>query len=623
MVVPGQCWGVPNASFHDCVEYFELAGDCGAYRANVWTSRPNNLLHPVREGAPLVPKNTMATAVTVSTNPTISQRVAGLEPAQRMRLALGIALLVVVGVVGLVMGRHAEWRVLYANLADKDGGAIVAQLSQMNVPYKHADGGGAILVPADRVYDTRLRLASLGLPKGSVAGFEMMEANRFGMTQFQERLTFQRGLEGELTRSIQALSSVQSARVHLALPNQNGFFREQQKPSASVLVSLHPASTLDRAQLAGIVHLVASSVPELAPAAVSVLDDTGKLLSTPNDGSDGRAGIDAQQLQYVQQLEQLYSRRILDILEPVVGRKNVKAQVTAELDFSQTESTSESHRPNQTPESSAIRSQQLVESSNGGGAAGAPTGVPGATSNQPPSAATAPVNGPAQTLAAAATAAFGAAGTAGAASKRESIINYEVDKTVRVVRGGTGLVKRISAAVVVNHQSVTVDRGKTVTTPLSAEQVEKMTALVRETIGFNKERGDSVNLMNAPFTIEKQAIAELSWWKQPEVQDLARSFAWPLGTLLFGALVLMGVLRPALKALVQAPVRLQGQAGQIDAMLSEEPPRPALLAASGARQDAAVSAEQVRLEDARKLTRDNPQAVANIVKAWMGSEVAA
>ena len=200
------------------------------------------------------------------------------------------------------MGRQAEWRVLYTNLADKDGGAIVAQLSQMNIPYKHAEGGGAILVPADKVHDTRLRLASQGLPKGSVAGFEMMESNRFGMTQFQERLTFQRGLEGELTRSIQSLSSVQSARVHLALPNQNGFFREQQKPSASVLVSLNAGHSLDRAQLAGIVHLVASSVPEMNPAAVSVLDDTGKLLSAATDGSGGTA-VDAQQLQYTRLYE--------------------------------------------------------------------------------------------------------------------------------------------------------------------------------------------------------------------------------------------------------------------------------------------------------------------------------
>lgn len=564
----------------------------------------------------------MSEVATLPINPGFTQRLAGLAPAQRLRLALGIGLLVVVAVAGLILGRQAEWRVLYANLADKDGGAIVAQLATMNVPYKLAEGGGAILVPADRVHDTRLRLATLGLPKGSVAGFEMMEANRFGMTQFQERLTFQRGLEGELTRSIQALSSVQSARVHLALPNQNGFFREQQKPSASVLVALHPGRVLDRAQLAGIVHLVASSVPELAPTAVSVLDDTGKLLSTPADGLDGGRGADAQQLQYVQQIEQLYTQRILDILEPVVGRKNVKAQVTAEVDFSQTESTSESHRPNQTPDSSAVRSQQVVESTNGGGAGALPTGIPGATTNQPPGAAAAPVNGAAQALAAAGTAS-GAAGSAGGASKRESIINYEVDKTVRVVRGGSGLVKRISAAVVLNHQTVTDDKGKTTTSPLSAEQVEKLTALVRETIGFNKDRGDSVNLMNTPFAIEKPTVTEVPLWQQPELQDLARSLAWPVGTVLLAALVLMGLIRPALKALAQAPAVVPVQGGQLDAVVADDQERPPLLTASGTQEPEGPTQAHLRLEDARKLTRDNPAAVANIVKAWIGSEAPA
>src|SRR3990167_8255500 len=333
-----------------------------------------------------------------------------MDRTQKTRLGLGALALVAIALALFFMGQQPDWRVLYTNLGDKDGGAIVAQLTQMNVPYKHSEGGGSIMVPADKVHDTRLRLASLGLPKGTVNGFEMMEANRFGMTQFQERLTFQRGLEGELTRSIQALSSVQNARVHLALPNQNGFFREQQKPSASVLLSLHPGRALDRTQLAGIVHLVASSVPEMSPSAVSVLDDSGKLLSAMPDGT-GAMGADAEQLQYVQQIEQLYSRRILDILEPLVGKQNVKAQVTAELDFSQTESTTESHKPNQTPDSSAVRSQQLVESTNGA-QAGPPSGVPGATTNQPPAQPAAPINGQPQTLAAA-----GQAGGAAGANK--------------------------------------------------------------------------------------------------------------------------------------------------------------------------------------------------------------
>jgi len=548
-------------------------------------------------------------------NPSLGQRLAALDQAQKIRLAVGIVLFVVVGIVGVMMGRQAEWRVLYANLSDKDGGAIVAQLTTMNVPYQYAANGGAILVPADVVYDTRLKLASQGLPKGAVTGFELMDtANRFGMTQFQERLTFQRGLEGELTRSIQALSSVQSARVHLALPNQNGFFRDQQKPSASVVIGMIAGRSLDRAQLAGIVHLVASSVPEMDAKAVSVLDDTGKLLSTPPEGLNGMGG-DAQQLQQVQQIEQLYSSRILDILEPVVGRQNVRAQVTADLDFSQTESTSELFKPNQTPDTSAVRSQQVLESS-GAGVAGA-AGVPGATTNQPPGPSSAAINGAAQPLAAA-----NGASSVGANGRRESIINYEVDKTVRVVRGSSGMIKRISAAVVINHQTKTDAKGKSTTAAMSDAELEKLTALVRETIGFSKDRGDSVNVVTAPFASDKQAPTTTPIWQQPELVDLARSLAWPVGTLLFGALVLMGAVRPALKVMAQPThARDAGSAGTLDAIESDEPERPLLAApTSTAGQPAELTQGEMALEDARKLTRDNPAAVANIVKTWINGE---
>ncbi|EER61496.1 flagellar M-ring protein FliF [Acidovorax delafieldii 2AN] len=551
--------------------------------------------------------------VTPPASPGWLQRLSTLDRSQRMRLGVGVALLVAVAIAAIVLGRQPDYRVLFANLSDKDGGAIVAQLSQMNVPYKYADGGGAILIPSDRVHDVRLRLATQGLPKGSVAGFELMESNRFGITQFQERLNFQRGLEGELTRSIQALSSVQGARVHLALPNQNGFFREQQKPSASVLVSLHPGRILDRAQLAGIVHLVASSVPELAPSAVSVLDDTGKLLSQSPDTAAG-TGVDAQQLLYVQQIEQQYTRRIMDILEPVVGRNNVKAQVSAEVDFSQTESTSEQHRPNQSPDASAVRSQQVVES-NGPQGNPLPTGVPGAASNQPPAASTAPINGanPAPTAAGGQQ-----QGALGAGSKRESVINYEVDKTVRVTRGGSGAVKRLTAAVVVNYQSAE-DKGKTVAKALTPEQLEQMTALVRETIGFNKERGDSVNLMNTPFQVDVTPANDVPLWKQPEMLELAKSFAWPVGAVLFAALVLLGLVRPALKG-QERPRAIAVAGGSIDALEAEQPERPALPAPAKKDELLPVTPEQLRLEEARMLAKENPMAVANILKTWVNGE---
>ncbi|KAF1047629.1 flagellar basal-body MS-ring/collar protein FliF [Xylophilus sp.] len=557
-----------------------------------------------------------------------SQRLAQLAPGQKRWIGAGALLLAAAVLAAVLANRQPDYKVLFSNLSDKDGGAIVAQLSQMNVPYRYTEGGGAILVPADRVHDVRLRLATQGLPKGSVTGFEITEGNRFGVTQFQERLNFQRGLEGELTRSIQALSSVQTARVHLALPNQNGFFREQQKPSASVLLSLYPGRILDRAQIAGIVHLVASSVPEMDPSAVSVLDDSGKLLST--QAGDGGAA-DAEQLAYVQRIEQQYSRRILDLLEPVVGRNNVRAQVTADVDFSQTDLTSEQHKPNQTPDSGAVRSQQVSESS-GQQTPAQPTGVPGATSNQPPVPATAPINGanPAPT------AAGGQGGQT--TSKRESVINYEVDKTTRVTRGASGAVRRLTAAVVVNYQPGTPDPKTGAARPeaLKPEQIEQMTALVRETIGFSKERGDSVNLMNAPFQVEAPPAPELPLWRQPETLEFARTWAWPIAAALGVALVLIGTLRPALRAVARrrdaaealAIARAQGAGpdgasllpgGQLNALEGESLDRPGLEGPAGAPA-LPMSPEQARLEEARALARANPVAVAHIVQGWINGE---
>jgi flagellar M-ring protein FliF len=565
-----------------------------------------------------------AAAGALATSP-LAERLARLDRAQRIRLGLGIGLLLLVIVVGFMMGNRTEYRTLYNGLTDKDGGAIVAQLTQMNVPYKYSEGGGSIMVPADRVHDARLRLASLGLPKGSVAGFELMENNRFGMTQFQERLGYQRGLEGELTRSIQSIASVETARVHLALPNQNGFFREQQKPSASVLVTLRAGRTLDRAQLAGIVHLVASSVPEMNPSAVSVLDDTGKLLSgAPESGS----GVDAQQLQYVSLIEQQYTRRIMDILEPVVGRNNVKAQVTAEVDFSQTEQTSEQHRPNLAADASAVRSQQVVETTTGP-QPGQPSGVPGAVSNQPPQPANAPINGQAQALQAS-----GGAQGGPSNSKRESITNYEVDKTVRTVRGGSGNIKRLSAAVVVNHQAATDEKGNPTTRALSADQISQMTALVRETIGFSQDRGDSVNIMNAAFVQSVEPTDTRPMWQQVATVENLRSFAWPIGMLLLALIVLFGLVRPGFKAMQPPkpePALADGSAGpgtgpdgggQLDALVADDAERPALggPALAGDAVDLQPTDHQVRLEAARKLALENPIAVANIVKDWINGE---
>lgn len=546
--------------------------------------------------------------VVVPESPNFVQRVMSLPPQRKLMLGAGLAVLMAVMVAMAMWSRQADYKVLYTNLSDKDGGAILAQLQQMNVPYQMGDGG-VIMVPVDKVHDVRLKLASAGLPKGSVAGYELMETQRFGVTQFQERLNFQRGLEGELTRSIQTLSGVESARVHLALPNQNGFFRDQQKASASVILTLFPGRSLDRGQVAGIVHLVSSSVPEMSPKAVSVVDQTGTLLSGSPDSND-LSGLDSQQVQRVRQLEASYTQRIRDLLEPVVGADNLRAQVTADIDFSQVESTAEEYKPNQNNNQAAIRSQQTSEQS-GAGASNAATGVPGAMSNQPPTPATAPINGSAAPLQAAQT-----PGSAGASGRRDAVTNYELDRTVRVVRNAPGSIKRLTAAVVINHVTKTDAKGKTTTEPMSQEDLDKLTALVKETIGFTEERGDSVKVITTPFKPVVDTPVETPFWKNPDTVDLFKTLAAPIGLSALALIVVFGAIRPAIEA-ARPPEPPAPEGGRLNAVVDDA---NELGGIDGRPRALPGPPPEEVLMNARMLARENPVAMATIVKAWVNKE---
>ena len=545
----------------------------------------------------------------VDAQPNFVQRLNGLP--LRSKLTMGAGLLALAGAVLAITlwSSQGDYRPLFSGLSDKDGGAVIGQLAAMQVPYKH-EAGGTILVPAGQVYELRMKLAAQGLPKGgtgNAVGFELMDKSSIGQTQFNERLNFQRALEGELTRTITAMSDVADARVHLAMPQQNGFFREQQKPSASVMLTLRGGRTLDRSQIAGIVHLVSSSVPELNPKAVSVLDQTGALLS--QTGADPATGLDGQQLQYKQQIEAGYNKRIFELLEPVVGRDNLRATVTADVDFSQTEATAEEYRPNQGPNAqAAVRSSQNSESTNGNAAP--PTGVPGAATNQPPVPATAPVNGASAPLQA-------AQGGAGQTSNRkDQVTNYEVDKTVRVTRGAVGNVKRLNAAIVVNHRSVTDAKGKTTTQPVSAEEITRLTDLVKEAMGFNADRGDSVKVISAPFVVDKTEPVDVPFYKQPWLIDIARSAIVPLAFVAIALIAVFGMIRPAIKA--AAPLPPEEKPETVDEVVDDTELLPT--ADGMPKLEAPVHSE--KLDRARSLARDNPVAVANIVRDWMAGQTA-
>ncbi len=521
-------------------------------------------------------------------------------------LAVAAAISIIIAVA--LWARAPEYRPLYASLPDRDANAVIQSLQQMNVPFRMAEGGGAILVPATQVHDIRLKLASQGIPRNGTPGFELFETQKWGVTQFQEQVTFQRALEGELARSIQSLSAVQGARVHLAIPKDSGFLREQQAPTASVLLNLAGGQSLERSQIAGIVHLVASSVNNLSPRGVSVVDQNGTLLSS-EFGVESR--LDPGQLAHVQRIETGYARRLAQILTPIVGQSNYRAQVNADIDFTETETSNESYKPNRGATDAVVRSEQTSEgaSATGNGA----QGVPGAQSNQPPAASQAPING-----------SVTSSGDVKnpSSTQRNTVTNYEVDKTVRYSRPQVGAVRRLSTAIVINLRKPADPTGKP--EPLSEAEIQNITELAKQAIGFREDRGDTIKVTSAPFTAEPiEPIADVPLWKRPDLIALAVEAGKYLLAALLIAYVFFAYVKPALKHLIGARM--------------VEEPGPAALPAPGetTRAGNAVSTHANPgagngdtvaalpapdpLEEARQIARQDPKMVANLVTGWVNN----
>ena len=533
-----------------------------------------------------------------------------LPASRKMGLAAALAASIAL-IVGLLLWSSApEYKVLFSNLSEKDAGTITTTLQQMNAPYK-TEAGGTLLVPADQVYDLRFKLAAQGLPKGGAVGFELMDSPSLGMTQFQEQVAFQRGMEGELSRTVQALSPVESARVHLAIPKPSVFIRDKQQPSASVLVNLHPGRTLDPGQVQSIVHLVSSSVPELSPNNVTVVDQAGNLLTNKADSASA-LGLNSNQLDYVRLIERNYAQSIEAIVSPIVGEGNVKAEVRADLDFSVSEATSESYRPNPTPDAQAVRSLQTVEDINRAG--NQAQGVPGALTNQPPGPATAPLNAPAGANAGPNAAA--GQGEGSSSSRKENTTNFELDKTIRHTKEPLGRIKRLSVAVVINYKSGAKDENGVATKPipLPPAELQQINNLVKESMGYSQQRGDTVNVVNAAFT-ESKVDQDIPLWKDPDNVSMAKSLLKNL--LIFGLAfyLVFGVLRPILRDMVKPPepeTPAEGEAGEggISGQAGEE----------GGHAPTPVDTYAEILTKVREFSKADPKVTADIVKEWMVKE---
>ena len=546
----------------------------------------------------------------------------GRNPLVPLMIAGAAAIALVVAL--LLWATKPEYRVLFSNLTEADGGRIIAELEQRGVPYRFSSGGQALLVPGDQVHALRLRLAEQGLPAGGNVGFEIMDNQAFGVSQFTEQVNFQRALEGQLAASIEALGPVAGARVHLAMARPSVFVREHQPAKASVVVTLQPGRTLGDGQVSAIVHLVSSSVPDLAAEAVTVVDQQGNLLSRRDtDGS----GLDGSRLAYTRQIELAYQQRILDILIPVLGTDNVRAQVTVDIDFSNREETSERYAPNQDDNPAAVRSAQTRTAFTGGEAVA--RGVPGALTNVPPGAAASPVEVPVEENADVAGDAEALPGNL----QRDDLINYEVDRHITHVQHGRGRVQRLSAAVVVNHATRLDEDGEPVQEPLPQETLDRLESLARQAMGFSEARGDELALVNSPFTPEAAADElEQAWWQSSEMQHLALSLARYLVVLIVALLVYRSLVRP----LVQRASEERQKAIQAQ----QQPVEPSFTAIVGdtnaamtgymetAEGDAGADEDTGRrrrrstgyeqnLQDFKRMAEEDPALIAVIVRNWI------
>ena len=532
----------------------------------------------------------------------------------RMPLIIAVAILAVV-VAGLVMwSRQPDYRVLFSNLSDRDGGAIVAALQQGNIPYKIAESGGAILVPSDAVHETRLRLATQGLPKNGSVGFELMDNQKFGISQFAEQVNYQRALEGELEKTIASISSVREARVHLAIPKPTVFVREKELPTASVMLNLYPGRALDEGQTLAIQHMVSSSVPDMPVKNVTIVDQDGNLLTQQSVSN----GLDASQLKYVQQIERNTQGRIDAILAPLFGAGNAHSQVSADIDFSKLEQTAESYGPNANPQNTAIRSQQSSESKDGGGASVG--GVPGALSNQPPAAASAPIDA----------AASGADAKAAPVNiRKDTTTNYEVDRTVRHYEQPMGGIKRLSVAVVVNYQKQVDAKGIATMQPLSADKLAQVQQLVKDAMGYDEKRGDSVNVVNSTFLVDSTVIPDVPWWRTPDMIARAIQLAKYLGIGAVALFLYFSMVKPAMRRAFPPPPSSPPAAlgAPDDLSLLDGPSMPKSLEED--EKDAEVSLLghesnkakfERNLDYARMVARQDPRIVATVVKNWVSDE---
>ncbi|MFQ3573338.1 MAG: flagellar basal-body MS-ring/collar protein FliF [Thermodesulfovibrionales bacterium] len=486
-------------------------------------------------------------------------------------LALSIAILVTV----TLWSQKEEYQVLFSNLTQEDAGSVIAKLKEMKVPYKV--DGNIIYVPQKRVYELRLELASMGIPQGGLIGFEIFDKTNFGITEFVQRLNYIRALQGELARTIKQLSEVESARVHIAMPEKSIFTEREQKPSASIVLKLRPGRTLTQAQVGGIVHLVSSSVEGLNPQSVTILDNLGNLLSKPQDTdtvTDGRL------LEYQKFVDKTFEQKIQSMLEPIVGKGKAIVRVTTKLDLKKVETTEEKFDP----DSATARTQQKTTEQSSGASTG---GIPGVLSNQPGQPST-------------------SAGVGGQvlSQKQTETTNFEISRTLNRISQPGGEIKSVSVAVLVDG-TYKKDKDKKVYTPRTEEEMKKFTEVVKAAIGYNRERGDQVIVDNIAF----EGILEEMPPEKMDIMALASTLLRYLVPLIIAVLLILFVIKPLINTIKTVPKKAKETTLPPEAVFA-----PAVVPS---QPEPELAPEELMKEKVLEIVKKDPRQAAHIIREWM------
>ena len=527
-------------------------------------------------------------------------RLQSLQITRRLGLMAMIAVAVAAGLFVFFWSQKPGMVPLYTGLDQKATAEATDLLRAAQIPFELDPATGGITVPEKNLHDARLKLAGSGLTDSGRLGFELMERDPgFGVSQFMENARYQHSLETELSRTINTLRPVRDSRVHLAIPKPSAFTRQRDVASASVVLELRGGQQLERGQIDAIVHMVAASIPDLAAERVTVVDQSGRMLSVSDPNSE--AAVNAAQFEQVRRQETSFNQRIRELLEPMTGPGRVNPEVSVDMDFSVTEEARELYNG----EPQKLRSEQTSENST---TEAGPQGVPGAASNTPPGAAAAPPAAQTPTE-----------------TSRNATRNYELDRTLQHTRQPAGRIKRVSVAVLLDNVPRAGANGKTVEQPLSAAELTRVEALVKQAVGFNAERGDTVSVMNAPFVREATPVEAPKWWEMPQVQDGLR--------LLLGAIVvlalLFGVLRPALRSITgpAKPVKeLAQEPHSADVQLVDDGEGLPLLASDRVNLTGneplalPVDSYEERLRMAREAVKTDSKRVAQVVKGWVAND---